>query len=61
VLYVRGSGDPFLISPELAPLATKLVAAVDKKAIAGTVLDEGFYPSNPASRASRTPTRPTMR
>jgi D-alanyl-D-alanine carboxypeptidase/D-alanyl-D-alanine-endopeptidase (penicillin-binding protein 4) len=28
VLYVRGGGDPFLISEELAPLATELVAAV---------------------------------
>src|SRR5713101_5863573 len=27
VLYVRGGGDPFLISEELAPLATKLVAS----------------------------------
>src|SRR5271157_207259 len=26
VLYVRGGGDPFLISEELAPLATELVA-----------------------------------
>jgi hypothetical protein len=24
VLYVRGGGDPFLISEELAPLATEL-------------------------------------
>src|SRR5262245_33172819 len=31
VLYVRGSGDPFLISEELAPLATELIAAVGKK------------------------------
>ena len=46
VLYVRGGGDPFLISEELAPLATKLVAAVGKKAIAGIVLDASYYPSN---------------
>jgi D-alanyl-D-alanine carboxypeptidase/D-alanyl-D-alanine-endopeptidase (penicillin-binding protein 4) len=45
VLYVRGGGDPFLISEELAPLATKLVAAVGKKPIAGIVLDASYYPS----------------
>ena len=28
VLYVRGGGDPFLISEELALLATDLVAAL---------------------------------
>jgi D-alanyl-D-alanine carboxypeptidase/D-alanyl-D-alanine-endopeptidase (penicillin-binding protein 4) len=44
VLYVRGGGDPFLISEELAPLATKLVAAVGKKAIVGIVLDASYYP-----------------
>ncbi len=31
VLYVRGGGDPFLISEELATLATELVAAVGKE------------------------------
>jgi serine-type D-Ala-D-Ala carboxypeptidase/endopeptidase (penicillin-binding protein 4) len=46
VLYVRGGGDPFLISEELALLATKLVAAVGKKPIAGIVLDASYYPSN---------------
>jgi serine-type D-Ala-D-Ala carboxypeptidase/endopeptidase (penicillin-binding protein 4) len=46
VLYVRGGGDPFLISEELAPLATKLVAAVGRKPIAGIVLDASYYPSN---------------
>lgn len=46
VLYVRGGGDPFLISEELAPLATKLVAAVGKKPIASIVLDASYYPSN---------------
>ena len=38
VLYVRGGGDPFLISEELAPLATDLVAAVGKEPITGIVL-----------------------
>ena len=46
VLYVRGGGDPFLISEELAQLATKLVAAVGKKRITGIVLDASYYPSN---------------
>jgi serine-type D-Ala-D-Ala carboxypeptidase/endopeptidase (penicillin-binding protein 4) len=45
-LYVRGGGDPFLISEELAPLATKLVAAVGKEPINGIVLDASYYPSN---------------
>jgi D-alanyl-D-alanine carboxypeptidase/D-alanyl-D-alanine-endopeptidase (penicillin-binding protein 4) len=46
VLYVRGGGDPFLISEELAPLATELIAAVGKAPIAGIVLDSSYYPSN---------------
>src|ERR1700746_3440264 len=46
VLYVRGGGDPFLISEELAPLATDLVAVVGKEPIDGTVLDASYYPSN---------------
>jgi D-alanyl-D-alanine carboxypeptidase/D-alanyl-D-alanine-endopeptidase (penicillin-binding protein 4) len=44
VLYVRGGGDPFLISEELPPLATDLVAVVGKKPIEGIVLDAS--PSN---------------
>jgi D-alanyl-D-alanine carboxypeptidase/D-alanyl-D-alanine-endopeptidase (penicillin-binding protein 4) len=46
VLYVRGGGDPFLISEELAPLATELAAAVGKQPINGIVLDASYYPSN---------------
>jgi D-alanyl-D-alanine carboxypeptidase/D-alanyl-D-alanine-endopeptidase (penicillin-binding protein 4) len=46
VLYVRGGGDPFLISEELAPLATELVAAVGKEPITGIVLDASYYPSD---------------
>ena len=46
VLYVRGGGDPFLISEELAPLATGLVAAIGTKPITGIVLDASYYPSN---------------
>jgi len=46
VLYVRGGGDPFLISEELAPLAVALVAAIGKKPVNGIVLDPSYYPSN---------------
>lgn len=46
VLYVRGGGDPFLISEELALLATGLVAAVGKKPIAGIVLDASYFPAD---------------
>src|SRR5688572_25033232 len=44
-LYVRGGGDPFLISEELASLATHLVAAIGKAPITGIVLDGSYYPS----------------
>src|SRR6202046_3107797 len=37
-LYVRGGGDPFLISEELGPLAAGLVAAIGKAPITGVVL-----------------------
>ena len=46
VLYVRGGGDPFLISEELGPLAAGLVAAIGKAPIAGMVLDASYYPQN---------------
>ena len=46
VLYIRGGGDPFLISEELKPLASDLVAAIGKAPIAGVVLDGSYYPSN---------------
>jgi D-alanyl-D-alanine carboxypeptidase/D-alanyl-D-alanine-endopeptidase (penicillin-binding protein 4) len=44
VLYVRGGGDPFLISEELALLAPRLVAAVGKQPLTGIVLDASYYP-----------------
>jgi serine-type D-Ala-D-Ala carboxypeptidase/endopeptidase (penicillin-binding protein 4) len=44
-LYVRGGGDPFLISEELAQLASELVAAIGKAPITGIVLDASYYPS----------------
>jgi serine-type D-Ala-D-Ala carboxypeptidase/endopeptidase (penicillin-binding protein 4) len=46
VLYVKGGGDPYLISEELAPLAAALVAKVGKAPITGLVLDASYYPSN---------------
>jgi len=46
VLYVRGGGDPFLISEELATLATDLVAAIGREPITGIVLDASYYPPN---------------
>src|SRR5271169_2538630 len=46
VLYLRGGGDPFLISEELAPLATDLMAKVGKAPITGVVVDASYYPSN---------------
>jgi len=46
VLYVRGGGDPFLISEELALLAPALLATTDKEPIAKIVLDTSYYPEN---------------
>jgi serine-type D-Ala-D-Ala carboxypeptidase/endopeptidase (penicillin-binding protein 4) len=44
VLYIRGGGDPFLISEELAQLASALVAAIGKQPLSGIVLDASYYP-----------------
>jgi D-alanyl-D-alanine carboxypeptidase/D-alanyl-D-alanine-endopeptidase (penicillin-binding protein 4) len=46
VLYIRGGGDPFLISEDLAQLASKLVAAIGTKPLTGIVLDASYYPSD---------------
>ena len=46
VLYVHGGGDPFLISEELALLATELVAAIGKRPIAGIMLDASYFPAD---------------
>jgi D-alanyl-D-alanine carboxypeptidase/D-alanyl-D-alanine-endopeptidase (penicillin-binding protein 4) len=46
VLYIRGGGDPFLISEELAQLASELVAAIGKQPLSGIVLDASYYPSD---------------
>jgi serine-type D-Ala-D-Ala carboxypeptidase/endopeptidase (penicillin-binding protein 4) len=46
VLYVKGGGDPYLISEELAPLATELIAKIGKAPITSLVVDPSYYPSN---------------
>jgi serine-type D-Ala-D-Ala carboxypeptidase/endopeptidase (penicillin-binding protein 4) len=46
VLYIRGGGDPFLISEELAELAPALGAAIGKDPLRGVVLDASYYPSD---------------
>ena len=45
-LYVRGGGDPFLISEELALLAPRIVAAVGQEPLTGIVLDASYFPSD---------------
>ena len=44
VLYVRGGGDPYLVSEELALLAPKLLKATGKKPFKSMVLDTSYYP-----------------
>ena len=61
VLYVRGGGDPFLISEELATLATALVATVGMSRSPASCWTRATILRTSASRASRTPTRPTTR
>lgn len=46
VLYVRGGGDPFLISEELARLASRLASAVGKEPLTGIALDASYYASD---------------
>lgn len=46
VLYVRGGGDPFLVSEELALLAPELLAVTGKATFAGLVLDASYYPAS---------------
>lgn len=46
VLYVRGGGDPFLVSEELALLAPQLVKAIGKEPLTGIVLDASYYPAD---------------
>ena len=44
-LYVRGGGDPFLVSEELALLAPELVAAIGPKPTTGIVIDASYFPA----------------
>lgn len=46
VLYVRGGGDPFLVSEELALLAPALLAKTGKQPFKSIVLDASYYPAN---------------
>jgi D-alanyl-D-alanine carboxypeptidase/D-alanyl-D-alanine-endopeptidase (penicillin-binding protein 4) len=46
VLYVRGGGDPFLISEELALLAPALLEATGKEPFTGIVVDGSYYPAS---------------
>ncbi len=46
VLYIKGGGDPYLVSEELKPLATELVVKIGKAPITGIVVDASYYPSN---------------
>src|SRR5262249_41930341 len=45
-LYVRGGGDPFLVSEELVEPASGLVAAIGKEPLTGMVLDASYYPAD---------------
>ncbi len=45
VLYVRGGGDPFLISEELADLVAALVGAIGRQPVTGIVVDPSYYPA----------------
>jgi D-alanyl-D-alanine carboxypeptidase/D-alanyl-D-alanine-endopeptidase (penicillin-binding protein 4) len=46
MLYVRGGGDPFLVSEELDLLAPKLLEATGKEPFAGIRLDASYYPAD---------------
>ena len=45
VLYIRGGGDPFLVSEELALLAPQLVEAVGGEPLTGIVVDGSYFPA----------------
>ena len=46
VLYVRGGGDPFLVSEELALLAPRLLAETGTEPFAGIVIDASYSPAD---------------
>ncbi|MCD1641400.1 D-alanyl-D-alanine carboxypeptidase/D-alanyl-D-alanine-endopeptidase [Aurantimonas coralicida] len=45
VLHVRGGGDPFLVSEELAVLAPKLLEETGTEPFTGIVVDASYYPA----------------
>ena len=45
VLYVRGGGDPFLVSEELELIASELLAKTGKQPFAGMVIDTSYFPA----------------
>jgi D-alanyl-D-alanine carboxypeptidase/D-alanyl-D-alanine-endopeptidase (penicillin-binding protein 4) len=61
VLYIRGGGDPFLVSEELAELAPALVGATGQQPLNGIVWTRAITPPASAFQASRTPMRPMTR
>ena len=46
VLYVRGGGDPFLVSEELALIAAKLLEETGKQPFSGMVIDISYFPAD---------------
>ncbi|MEM9108104.1 MAG: D-alanyl-D-alanine carboxypeptidase, partial [Pseudomonadota bacterium] len=46
VLYVRGGGDPFLVSEEFALLAPQLLEATGKEPFTGMVIDTSYFPDD---------------
>lgn len=46
VLYVRGGGDPYLVSEELELLASKLVEVAGDEPFNGIVLDISYFPAD---------------
>lgn len=46
VLHVRGGGDPFLVSEEIALLTPELLAAAGDSSFSGVVLDTSYYPDD---------------
>ncbi|HDZ74717.1 MAG TPA: D-alanyl-D-alanine carboxypeptidase [Aurantimonas coralicida] len=46
VLYVRGGGDPFLVSEELALLAPELLAKTGTEPFKNIVIDASYYPAD---------------
>ena len=59
VLYIKGGGDPYLISEELKPLATELVAKIGKAPIPASWLTPATILRTYAFRELRMTTRLT--